>query len=432
MRLCVFFFTLMSTLVMAGEGRDQWQISDEKEKVELFKAYREWFRVVADNDDLTHDEWEEQGLFWRGIIDKAWAAEQFNCSYGGWPSVRLSNGCGIPLRVNPDYPADACPAGQMACQPLLFGSGLCVSVVSRSDRSDIYENCEGASAAAGINEEMIVNSARNSSQEIQLQSLLDFADGVCNEGAPNIKDPCSSLSQRVARLRVQSVDRLLASAGTAGDELNGCNRDGESIAPITIESSADSVPLLTPQGMIAATLSEPLQFVGRVLFSGSEEERSCVFQNSQVYIVYNYCREDGSEAPALGMKIFSRSGGMIEYYVENSEERGAISQTRREDYDRNWRTSYIPTPALNGNPSPQEISSIYEGERNFRHGYCNAGGMMNIPAGFNVGVENTSCRDIPSDVSDSWLPAARTFLADPGDQWYQLQQTMRSNVRARR
>lgn len=432
MKFLILTFLLLSTLAIAGEGRDQWAISDEKEKVELLKTYREWFKEVSENEDLTQDEWEEQSSFWRNIISNAWASEQFNCSYAGWPSVRVTGGCGIPARMNPDYPRDACSAGQMACQPLLFGNGVCVPVATRSERRNIYQNCDAASSAAGQNVESILASIENESQEIQLQSLLDFADGVCANGTDITKDPCSALSQRVARLRALSVGRTLESLPSAGDALTGCNNSPsrspavESVAPIP------DFPLLTPQGMIAATLEEPLQYVGRVLFSGSEREQSCVFQNSQVYVVYNYCNRDGSEGEALGMKIFSRTGGMIEYYVENSAEKGAVSQTRREDYDRSWRTSYIPTPSLSGNPTAQEISSIYEGERNFRNGYCNAGGMMNIPAGYNVGIDTTTCRDIPTEVSETWLQAARSFLVDPGDQWYRLQQTMRANVQGRR
>jgi len=434
---------LATSLAWAGPGQELWDASDEAGKVEIFKAYREWYRVVAEVDDLPNEEWEDQRTtFWSLIMQKAWAGvdlNEMNCTYAGWPSVRTERGCRTPWNSNDNYPDGSCPVGEVLCNPLLYGKGESMCAVMSSPT----ESCE---TKATKTPEQIVAEITTDEKLPQLKELLNWADKLCSEGASDDdgesderlpatdarvgvrnERPCAALRERIDKLRLLTIDRTLALVAD-GIEPTLCS-DGTG-GNLNLAVTSTSVGL-TPEQMIAAANAADLRFMGRSKFAGSISHDSCAFENAQVVVVYEYCNKNGSPAPALGIKIFARTGGVVSFYVENSEAAG-VDFTDRSKYDRAWRTAFQPTAALPDRPSVDNIRAIDASLKSYPHGFCRAGGI----SGEGLSVTAPSCSSRGNGqleaFAQTWANSSNAFLENPGDAWVTLQNSLKSKASSAR
>lgn len=200
MKKLVFTLSLMclTTLVHARIGRVAWNGADDKAKAEIIKIYQTWFTEVSKVEEVA--EWEEKKVTYFKLFSDAWASEGMDCIYAGWPSKRIGS-CSSPTRSNPDYQQGSCSPSEMQCQPLLFGSGLCVSVATRSARNSAFSNCNNQFNQAGRNAAFVVAEIKSNNQEELLLSLLDFADQICESGVQANTGMCNRLKAQVAEVR---------------------------------------------------------------------------------------------------------------------------------------------------------------------------------------------------------------------------------------
>lgn len=178
----------------------------------------------------------------------------------------------------------------------------------------------------------------------------------------------------------------------------------------------------SPEDFIRAANNETLIYQSRGLMSGSDSVKSCVFRNSQVIVVYDFCLDSQQEAPALGIKIIRTQGGMLDLYIENSDGSGKISQARRKAYDRNWRVSHYETSSLSLNSATDFKSVNAHISKNKGKPYCFVGGMMSKTG------DPFCSAEVSSMYKNLWLSDALEFWKSPPEIWYELKKKLRKNI----
>ena len=179
----------------------------------------------------------------------------------------------------------------------------------------------------------------------------------------------------------------------------------------------------TPQAALADIKAGNLQFLGRDLFPGSDQNRTCVFKSEKAYILYYNCMASKKEAPATEIEVISFDGGLMRFYVENgSATPGPISKMDRAQYDGTWSVYYIPTAAP-GNLNVNQLKA-YKERFTTSHGACwigKTGGAKDMSS-------KASCYGAASTSLSSWGPSGENFWYNPGKEWPETHQYLRKQV----
>lgn len=140
-------FFILALLLLSPLTWGQKQTFEEKifhDRKEVVKALKEFVQEAEEKHglkitfDSTNNRWS--------LISNAWADENYNCFYGGWPSILTTSGgkkyCQQPQKHSGAYDQGTCEKGQLRCQPQLFGSNTCVSFNTPRDRQTAFSSCE--------------------------------------------------------------------------------------------------------------------------------------------------------------------------------------------------------------------------------------------------------------------------------------------------
>jgi hypothetical protein len=137
------------------------------------------------------------------LLPKSFAAENFDCFFGGWPSKFVKrNGittCGYPWDTNPKYEKTGsnCGEGKMECNPSLFGEDVCVGVSNSTERSHATLSCEMAFRSSGKSYDDVVKNP--DFDESNLEQTLESAKDVCSQDAYSSSNYglCSTLKEKL-------------------------------------------------------------------------------------------------------------------------------------------------------------------------------------------------------------------------------------------
>ena len=177
----------------------------------------------------------------------------------------------------------------------------------------------------------------------------------------------------------------------------------------------------SPQDALRDINSGKLTFMGRDLFPGSDQNRTCVYKSDKAYILYNNCMSSKKEAPATDIEVISFDGGVIRFYVENGQNPAPISTLPRSAYDSSWTVSLNPGPPP-GNIGVAGLKAYKEKVNPGSSGGCSVGnafGARNMDTkGFCYGGYK----------SPEWMPGAESFWREPGDSWIKAKQLLRKTV----
>lgn len=102
---------------------------------------------------------------------------------------------------------------------------------------------------------------------------------------------------------------------------------------------AQQLALPTPQQVIKDINSGKLTYLGRDLFPGNDQNKTCVYKSDTAYILYNNCMASKKECLATDIEIIPFNGGIVRFYIENNKNVGPISTIKRDSYDMNWSIS---------------------------------------------------------------------------------------------
>lgn len=227
-----------------------------------------------------------------------------------------------------------------------------------------------------------------------------------------------------------------AFAQTAGDVVKQLQslQKNLNIDPVcnTCEAGASPVAARAPSvggiGPAAALelMNGPLTFLGRDLFPGSDQNRTCVYKSATAYILYGNCMASKKEAAATDITVIDFNGGMTHYYIENNHE-GPISNDKRSDYDLSWTVDYIPSDV----PGTLNVSGLknyiqtYDMTNNNK-GACFIGGSMKAKE---MSTRSQCFGAIKGTAAASeWSSSADEFWREPGQKWYDTLKSLRKTV----
>ena len=196
-----FFFVLLLSMSAFGKGVtfQEFQHMNEAQRVEVVKAYREFFKALTQKDLATE---ELTSRFQFSILENAYAASTFDCFYAGWPSTKRQVGskslCTSPSNSNPLYKSlsSSCGQGQLLCQPALFGNDLCVNTSTQAMRNSAYNQCEKKFADSGRTLNDVVKSPAPVADE-----MFELSDRICKEGFQASTTMCRNLEKRIAEIK---------------------------------------------------------------------------------------------------------------------------------------------------------------------------------------------------------------------------------------
>lgn len=177
------------------------------------------FIVKVEHESTFHDIISFQRPY--SFFTEAWAS-QLNCFYGGWPSSLVKQGqrqyCSNPKLGSPLYPKSGCAEGEMSCQPLLFGAGLCVPSKTAQQRQSAFKYCENAFQKKGGSYDYVNHWGPE--QKNQFQQLMDLAHKICVSGEFGVQKTsgmCKNLWNKMSQFQLEKYGREKASLMTGSD-----------------------------------------------------------------------------------------------------------------------------------------------------------------------------------------------------------------------
>ncbi|MES2528533.1 MAG: hypothetical protein V4598_15725 [Bdellovibrionota bacterium] len=166
---------------------------DKREQI--MKAYQDFLTEYSKTIELS----SAQKFKLPDFIEAANASGESNCFFAGWPSQRVNNRCSTPS--SPSYQRESCSAGQMPCQPMLFGRGLCVPSATSQQKSRAYSSCVNKFHSENRSLASVVEYISDPQIATEADELFRLADEVCTSGAQAATGMCTILKARVAAIR---------------------------------------------------------------------------------------------------------------------------------------------------------------------------------------------------------------------------------------
>lgn len=186
--------------------------------------------------------------------------------------------------------------------------------------------------------------------------------------------------------------------------------------------------VLTPEKAVEAINSGKLVFLGRDLFPGSDQNRTCVYKSESAYILYNNCMASKKEASATDITVISFQGGTTRFYIENKTS-NPISEMTRSQYDSTWTIDFVPSESP-GDLNVEGLKKYIDAQSmlNNKKGACFIGGSFK--------AQDMSMKPVcfgpvkGTEIAEQWSKNADSFWRDPGEAWYQAKKSLRKVITA--
>lgn len=177
----------------------------------------------------------------------------------------------------------------------------------------------------------------------------------------------------------------------------------------------------TPQEGLSAILDGPLEYMGRDLFPGNAQNRTCVYKSKSAYILYHNCMANKKEAPATEIQVISFNGGVVRYYIENNGT-GPISDLTREQYNMTWTVDVKSSKPVGDKMSFQQIKNFMQGQVRV-YDVCFIGSTFKAQ---DMSSEAGCLGKLKQEVE--WKKKAESFWKKPGEDWYLAKKELRRVV----
>lgn len=232
--LIVFSFQLEAKSLNLQEFKNL----DQASQVKILKAYKDF---ILDYQKSA-PEMASRKRFSFDFISEAFAAEEFSCFYAGWPSksVTVNRGgkkkelCNNPASNNPNYgnaqKNNGCKNSELACNPALFGSGLCVDISTKQKKNLAFSQCEQKFKSMGKNLSNVAQEISSGSIAAEADEMFRLVSDVCTSGFQSSTGMCRNLKDRVAEItKLKPEPEMPAKA----------------VAEVTPEKASSKVPVKT-------------------------------------------------------------------------------------------------------------------------------------------------------------------------------------------
>ncbi len=265
--MCMKILFLMTLWIWVGSafaspGREAWKEADLAGKIFLLEEYKVFYQEIGKTESLA--DFEAQASFrWNEFfMSSAWASENLNCFYAGWPSRRVNNVCSSPARNNPDYQVGACSSGELQCQPLFFGKDLCAPVRTQAERNSAFANCERKFQESGRSPTDVISEIQAGGKEPALLELIGAADRICGEGQQQGSGICRRIQAAVNRVRSGPSEAGPSRPGTASrPPSDGPTPPARNRARATRPQTSEAVEAVNrrPQGSTPTTIGPAIR-----------------------------------------------------------------------------------------------------------------------------------------------------------------------------
>lgn len=187
---------------------------DFKTRIEWVKELRTFvLDLEQKNPELLTTSTEKNLLLRFSLFEEAIASGNYDCFFAGWPSTLVKSGgkryCQNPSRANAEYQKGSCKSGQLQCQPVIFGKGICVGFASPKDKQMAFASCDSKFKQKGSYNFLKSMSAED---KAALKEVSSLAHKVCVDGSVGVqksKPMCKSLMSKFKK-SVEAIDRAPA------------------------------------------------------------------------------------------------------------------------------------------------------------------------------------------------------------------------------
>jgi len=185
----------------------------------------------------------------------------------------------------------------------------------------------------------------------------------------------------------------------------------------------ENLETYSPQAALADINSGDLKFIGRDLMPGFGQNRTCIYQNAKVYVLYNHCMGNKKEADATDIEVISKQGGTVRFYVEIFDGVKKMSQLKRNEYvNGTFTISHLKT-------KPPGVLNVQKTKEFIKSNEIN-GNACFVGSDFKVSDMNTkaNCMGELAEKTSDWAPSAESFWKNPPQEWYTTQSKLRKLV----
>ena len=168
------------------------------------------------------------------ISGDANADGQYDCFFAGWPSKLKNGSCEYPWDSNSNYPAkdkNTCGDGELACNPSLFGDGVCITVATGQEREHATLRCEDHFRASGKTFDDVVKSSTFNKDN--LAETIDYTKSVCGS------EPYKSANYGLCMTLKEKLEASIhANLATADDPTNAFLNGMDKVKPSEYDKPA--------------------------------------------------------------------------------------------------------------------------------------------------------------------------------------------------
>jgi hypothetical protein len=220
MKFMALLILAFPTFALAGNFLtfQEYQKLNSKQKVEIITIYKEFVKEVLKNEN-DMEALTSSARF--SFFTEAYAAGKYDCFYAGWPSQKktvTSQGkkktfCSSPLKSNAAYQAlsKSCGAGQLLCQPVLFGAGLCIETKTQEQKNSAFSQCEKKFKASGKGLADLAKDLSSETMSPLADEMFALVHDICEAGAFQSKTPmCGNLKKKVAAVKENRTEKIIA------------------------------------------------------------------------------------------------------------------------------------------------------------------------------------------------------------------------------
>lgn len=203
--LILFLALFASSLMAKPMNVQEFQKLSLEQQVEVLIEYK---KFVSEFKEFELE--DKVSLFSFDLFTKAWASGNFSCFYAGWPSetrkvTSTRTVCTNPANVNSHYKKvsqdNKCKGTEMACNPVLFGTGLCVSTATQTLRNRAFAQCEQKFVSEGRSLSEVAQAIASGTQGAEAEEMFALVNNVCSKGFQSSTAMCRNLEKRVAQIQ---------------------------------------------------------------------------------------------------------------------------------------------------------------------------------------------------------------------------------------
>lgn len=263
---------------------DEYAQMSPKQQESVVEIYREFFRDYLSKEVEPGE--EAISKFHFSLFTEAWASDEYNCFYAGWPSVTKkinANGksksvCSSPARSNSNYKklSEECSSNQLLCHPALFGEKLCVSTATQSLRNSAFSQCEKKFATSGRSLADVAKGLSQVRTVPNAEDMFALVDQVCSVGFQAKTGMCAKLKKRVEDIRSEAKLEPKSSAEDSPAETSISARSETVVTtelPRTVEPNPSGPVVRAPEALRSA--AENIISVPRVIAESTSPEIPC-------------------------------------------------------------------------------------------------------------------------------------------------------------